>query len=74
MLQAFATKKFLDSHKIPNETINIDYNQDFKKGKRKDYLTQVTNFNFINSKIGMVKLKFDKKIHKLLYAKYFYQY
>ena len=37
MLQAYATKKILDNNDIPNETINIDYNQDFKKGKRKYY-------------------------------------
>lgn len=64
MLQAYATKKILDNNNIPNETINIDNNIDFKKGKRKYYLTQIFNFNFIKSKFGMVKLKLDKKIVK----------
>ena len=38
MLQAYATKKVLDNNNIPNETINIDNNIDFKKGKRKYYV------------------------------------
>lgn len=66
VLQAYATKKILDNNNIPNETINIDYNQDFKKGKRKYYFTQITNFKFIKNKLGMIKLKFDKKINKEL--------
>lgn len=66
MLQAYATKKILDNNDIPNETINIDYNQDFKKGKRKYYFTQIANFKFIKNKLGMIKLKFDKKINKEL--------
>lgn len=66
MLQAYATKKILDNNNIPNETINIDNNIDFKKGKRKYYLTQIFNFNFIKSKFGMLKLKLDKKIIKNL--------
>ena len=61
MLQAYATKKFLDNNQIENETINIDYNKDFKKGKREYYLTQITNFKFIKNKSGMIKLKFQKK-------------
>ena len=64
MLQAYATKKILDNNKIPNETINIDSNIDFKKGKRKYYLSQIFNFSFIKSKFGMIKLKLDKKIVK----------
>ncbi len=64
MLQAYATKKFLDNNNIPNETINIDSNIDFKKGKRKYYLTQLFNFNFIKSKFGMIRLKLDKKVVK----------
>lgn len=64
MLQAYATKKFLDNNNIPNETIKIDNNIDFKKGKRKYYLTQLFNFNFIKSKFGMIKLKLDKKVVK----------
>lgn len=66
MLQAYATKKVLDSNNIPNETINIDSNKDFKKGKRKYYLSQIFNFSFIKSKLGMIKMKFDKKINKEL--------
>lgn len=64
MLQAYATKKILDNNNIENETINIDNNIDFEKGKKKYYLTQITNFNFIKSKFGMIKLKFDKKLIK----------
>lgn len=64
MLQAYATQRILDNNKIPNETINVDNNIDFKKGKRKYYLTQITNFDFIKSKFGMIKLKLDKRIVK----------
>ena len=64
MLQAYATKKILDNNNIPNETINIDNNIDFKKGKRKYYASQLFNFKFIKSKFGMMKLKLDKKIVK----------
>ena len=66
MLQAYATQKILDDNHIPNETINIDGNIDFKKGKRKYYLSQILNFTFIHSKLGMIKLKLDKKINKEL--------
>lgn len=66
MLQAYATKKVLDNNNIDNETINIDYNTDFRKGKKKYYLTQIFNFNFIKSKLGMIKMKFDTKINKKL--------
>lgn len=64
MLQAYATKKILDNNDIPNETINIDNNIDFKKGKRKYYVSQLFNFKFIKSKFGMIKLKLDKKMVK----------
>ena len=66
MLQAYATKRFLDNNDIENETIRVDSNKDFKKGKKKYYLSQVTNYSFIKSKLGMIKLKFDKKINKEL--------
>ena len=66
MLQAYATKKILDNNNIPNETINIDNNIDFKKGKRKYYASQLFDFKFIKSKFGMIKLKLDKKIVKNL--------
>lgn len=66
MLQAYATQKFLDNNNIPNETINIDNNIDFLKGKRKYYLSQLTNIRFINTKFGMIKLKFDKMLNKKL--------
>lgn len=66
LLQAYATQKFLDSLKIENETINIDKNIDFKKGKRKYYTSQIFNFTFVKSKLGMIKLKFDKKVNKEL--------
>lgn len=64
MLQAYATKKILDNNNILNETICIDDNIDFKKGKRKYYLSQIFNYNFIKSKFGMIKMKLDKKIVK----------
>lgn len=66
LLQAYATQKFLDSLKIENETIDVDKNIDFKKGKRKYYMSQIFNFTFIKSKLGMIKLKLDKKINKEL--------
>ena len=59
MLKAYATKKVLDNNNIPNETINIEQNKDFKNGKLKYYLSQIFNFYFIKAKMGMVKLKFD---------------
>lgn len=68
MLQAYATKKFLDQNGIPNETIRIDNNVDFRNGKRKYYLLQLFNFNFIKSKFGMIRLKFDKFFNKELSA------
>ena len=64
MLQAYATQKILDKMKILNETINIDENIDFLNGKKKYYMSQITNIPFIKSKLGMVKLKIDKKINK----------
>lgn len=66
MLQAYATQKVLDNMQIPNETINIDENIDFANGKKKYYMSQITNIPFIKSKLGMVKLKLDKKINKNL--------
>jgi len=66
MLQAYATKKVLDNNNIPNETIAIEYNKEFSKKKKKYYLSQIFNFNFIKFKFGMVKLKFYKKINKKL--------
>jgi len=66
MLQAYATKKILDNNEIPNETINIDSNVDFKKGKTKYYKSQIFNFKFIKAKFGMIKLKVDKKINREL--------
>lgn len=66
MLQAYATKKILDINNIPNETVNIDGNKDFSKGKKKYYLSQIFNFNFIKSKLGMIKMKLDIKLNKKL--------
>lgn len=66
MLQAYATKKILDNNNIPNETINISSNIDFKKGKLKYYITQIFNFSFIKTKFGMIKFKFDKIFNKEL--------
>lgn len=66
LLQAYATKKILDNNNIPNETIAIEANKNFKKRKRKYYLSQIFNFSFIKSKLGMIKMKLDKKINKEL--------
>ena len=66
VLQAYATKKFLDKNNILNETIDIDKNIDFKKGKIKYYLSQIMNFKFIKSKAGMIKLKIYKKVNRNL--------
>lgn len=66
MLQAYATQKILDDNQIENETIDISDLVDFKKGKRKYYLTQITNFGFIKTKFGMVKLKAQQKLNKKL--------
>lgn len=66
MLQAYATKKVLDNNNIPNETIDIGSNKDFKKGKLKYYVTQIFNFSFIKTKFGMIKFKIDKLINKKL--------
>lgn len=66
MLQAYATQKILDNNNIPNETITIGGNKDFKKGKLKYYITQMFNFSFIKTKFGMIKFKFDKSINKKL--------
>ena len=66
MLQAYATQKILDDMGIENETINIDENIDFSKGKKKYYISQALNINFIKTKFGMIKLKIDKKLNKRL--------
>ena len=66
MLQAYATKKILDNNDIPNETITISGNKDFKKGKLKYYITQIFNFSFIKTKFGMIKFKVDKILNKKL--------
>ncbi len=66
MLQAYATQKILDNMNIENETINISQNIDFKKGKKKYYLAQLFNIPFIKTKLGMLKLKFYKKLNKNL--------
>lgn len=66
MLQAYATKKILDNNNIPNETIAIGNNKDFKNGKLKYYVTQIFNFSFIKTKFGMIKFKIDKILNKKL--------
>lgn len=66
MLQAYATQKFLEDNQIPNETINVSDLVDFKKGKRKYYLSQITNFGFIKTKIGMIKLRGYQVLNKKL--------
>lgn len=64
MLQAYATQKILDVNNIPNETIDISDLVDFKNKKKKYYLTQITNFSFIKTKLGMIKLKVYQNINK----------
>ena len=66
MLQSYATQQFLDNLGLENETINIEQNIDFSRGKKKYYISQILNYKFIKSKLGMIKLKFDKKINKKL--------
>lgn len=66
MLQAYATQKVLDDMNIENETINISKNEDFTKGKKKYYKSQIMDISFIKSKMGMIKLKLDKKLNKSL--------
>ena len=43
MLQAYATKKILDNNNIPNETITIGGNKDFKKRKTKIGSSTITD-------------------------------
>ena len=64
MLQAYASQKILDDNNIPNETIDISNLEDFSKGKKKYYLSQITNIGFIKTKLGMIKLKAYTKINK----------
>lgn len=66
MLQAYASQKVLEDNNIPNETINISELSDFSKGKKKYYLSQITNFKFIKAKLGMIKLKLRSRINKKL--------
>lgn len=66
MLQAYATQKFLDNNSIQNETIDISDLADFKNGKKKYYKSQLTNFGFIKTKMGMIKLKGYQIINKEL--------
>ena len=66
ILQAFATQEVLNGLGLENETFSIDKNVDFKNGKRKFYKSQIFNFSFIISKLGMVWLKIYKKLNKTL--------
>lgn len=66
MLQAYATQKVLDNLKIDNETFNIEQNIDFENGKKKYYKSQIFNFSFIKSKIGMIGLKAYRKLNRKL--------
>lgn len=65
-LQAYATQKVLEDYGFRVETINISKNKDFSNGKKKYYMGQIFNFNFIKTKFGMIKLKIDKKLNKEL--------
>ena len=66
MLQAYATQKVLDNMGLENETFNIKGNVDFANGKKKYYKSQIFNYSFIKSKIGMAWLKIYKKLNKKL--------
>ena len=66
MLQAYATQKVIDNLGLENETFNIKDNVDFSKGKKKYYKSQIFNYTFIKSKLGMAWLKVYKKINKNL--------
>ena len=66
MLQAYATQRVLNNMEIENETINVEKNEDFVKGKKKYYLSQMANVPFLMSKSGMIRLKIDKKIYRKL--------
>lgn len=65
-LQAYATQKILQNYGFEVETIDVSKNKDFANGKRKYYISQIFNYNFIKTKFGMIKLKIDKKINKKL--------
>jgi len=65
-LQAFATQKAIEKLGYETETIDIKKNVDFANGKKKYYASQVLNFNFIKTKLGMLKLKMYKKMNKKL--------
>lgn len=66
MLQAYATQKVLDDMNLENETFNISRNIDFKNGKKKYYKSQIFNYTFIKSKLGMIWLKIYRKMNKKL--------
>lgn len=65
-LQAYATQKIIQNYGYDVETIDVSKNADFSKGKKKYYIGQLLNFNFIKTKFGMIKLKIDKKLNKEL--------
>lgn len=65
-LQAYATQKIIEEYGFDAETIDISKNVDFSKGKKKYYIGQLLNFNFIKTKFGMIKLKIDRKLNKEL--------
>lgn len=66
ILQAYATRKFLDENNIPNETVNVSQLSDFSKGKRKYYISQAANLRFLKTKSGMIKLKGYARINRRL--------
>lgn len=68
-LQAYALQNFLENNNIPCENIDIKYLKDFKKGKKKFYLSQLFNFKFIFSKMGMLLLKIKRKLIKNDFSK-----
>lgn len=63
-LQAYALQKILEDNHIPCEHIDIKCLKDFKKGKKKFYLSQIFNVKFIFSKMGMLLLKIKRKFIK----------
>lgn len=51
MLQAYATQQILDNFNIENETIDISkLKKEISKNKKKYYLTQICNIDFIKAK------------------------
>lgn len=67
MLQAYATQQILDNLKIENETIDMSgFSKELKKKQMRYYLTRVFDFDFLKTKMGMIKLKIRAKLNRNL--------